>query len=260
MGRLTLNKRMYLQFAIVGIPVFALLLYLVAQDLKQSAQLRQDFEAYEMVLQANKNYGVFINSVTDAVDTGKLSAKALEKIVEARRLVIQADTLDGGDRGPGLSAALFQLEKELKANSELATLTARREQIRSLAALFDSTVTEGQGRLSKSLKHGTENAKAETVMVGAMGLLALAVGLYSIRMLVRGVNRPLAHAIAIADRIAQGDLNNRVEIRAGNEIDDLLQSLATMNDKLRELIGSIAGASSRVRDASGQMLSDSKML
>jgi len=72
-------------------------------------------------------------------------------------------------------------------------------------------------------------------MLAGSLLLAAVVAL----LLTRSITRPLAALLAIANRVAGGDLRGRIEPAGGDEIGALTQSVAAMQDNLKTLIGQL---------------------
>jgi methyl-accepting chemotaxis protein len=90
------------------------------------------------------------------------------------------------------------------------------------------------------------------VLTGVVFALAALIAWY----LTRGIVRPLNHAVLIADALAVGNLNKKVEVSSKDEIGQLLSSMQTMVRKLRSVIANVKIASDDVASGS-QVLSDS---
>ncbi|WP_140634263.1 methyl-accepting chemotaxis protein [Methylibium rhizosphaerae] len=82
---------------------------------------------------------------------------------------------------------------------------------------------------------------------------ALVLGAVLAWRLTRAVTVPVGSAIQLAERIAAGDLSNQVEIRTHDEIGRLLQAVALMQDKLRELVGDIRQSAESISTASSEI-------
>jgi methyl-accepting chemotaxis protein len=70
-------------------------------------------------------------------------------------------------------------------------------------------------------------------------------GLFAWR-LVRGITEPLARATAHCAAIAEGDLTQEVEVDRHDEIGQLLDSLATMSARLRDIVGEVRDRSASI--------------
>jgi methyl-accepting chemotaxis protein len=122
--------------------------------------------------------------------------------------------------------------------------------------------------LSKSLNelvaHNTDGVEREgTAQVAAiqtarwamlgLGALAILAGTLFAWWIVRSFTGPLAAAVALAQRISEGDLNSTIATQQKDEVGMLLQALAKMQDELRAMIGNVAQSASEV-SASASML------
>lgn len=96
--------------------------------------------------------------------------------------------------------------------------------------------------------------QAGYLMVGALvlgALLTVTVGFF----LVRGITRPLNHAIEIARRVAKGDLTGRIDVSSTNEFGQLLQALKDMNSSLATIVQNVRTATDMIGTASSQIAS-----
>jgi methyl-accepting chemotaxis protein len=80
--------------------------------------------------------------------------------------------------------------------------------------------------------------KTRWSMLGSMfGLLALAGWLAT--LIAKSVTVPLNNAIDIAQKVANGNLNNDFDVGPDNEVGKLLRALKEMNESLRRLVGDV---------------------
>jgi methyl-accepting chemotaxis protein len=87
------------------------------------------------------------------------------------------------------------------------------------------------------------------------GLLALscALGVTTMVVLSRGITVPLTQAIAIARRVASGDLGSRIEVHSNNELGELLGALKGMNESLAAVVSSVRQGSDNIATGSSQI-------
>jgi methyl-accepting chemotaxis protein len=76
----------------------------------------------------------------------------------------------------------------------------------------------------------------------------------------RSTLAPLDGALAVANRIAEGDLSGRVEIRGEDEFAQLLRALAHMNDNLLRLIRPMQECASLITRATGDLTTGTRNL
>ena len=102
-----------------------------------------------------------------------------------------------------------------------------------------------------------------TVLIVFSGIMAamLYFGVHTFR----AIDKPLKQAVALAVRIAAGDLTGKVEAHSNNEVGLLLKSLGEMNASLRRLVGNIrhgadavSAGSRELSSAAGQLSSSAQ--
>ena len=92
------------------------------------------------------------------------------------------------------------------------------------------------------------------IMVGTMvALFALAAWICV--LIARSVTVPLQNAIAVADEVAQGKLDNDFEVGPDNEVGKLLRSLKTMSDSLRDIVSDVRASVDQINAASRDIAS-----
>ena len=94
----------------------------------------------------------------------------------------------------------------------------------------------------------------------AMVLAALAVGSLIAWRITRGVTRPLGRAVAVAERIAEGDLTSEVVAEHNDETGRLLQAIATMQARLSTLVSQIRLSADSIQTASSEVASGNQDL
>jgi methyl-accepting chemotaxis protein len=72
-------------------------------------------------------------------------------------------------------------------------------------------------------------------------------------MLVRSIVAALAAAVGVAERIANGQLDNEIEVKSSDELGQLLSSLRTMDAKLVEIVSGVRGTASAVGGAAREL-------
>ncbi|MEL6214556.1 MAG: cache domain-containing protein, partial [Pseudomonadota bacterium] len=84
----------------------------------------------------------------------------------------------------------------------------------------------------------TDDVEAAFWAYGRVVLLVIAgvmVGIwFAARMIARGIRRPVANAVELARSIAQGKLDNDLDVGRGDEVGQLMSALSDMQDELRE--------------------------
>jgi methyl-accepting chemotaxis protein len=130
----------------------------------------------------------------------------------------------------GLQAAFTQVEKQM-------------------AGLSDAIEKNGEA-LNEHAKSGIDQARlsigiALVFTTGVMMALAL--------WLAARLTRPMAHAVAVADRLAQGDLSSRIQPAGNDETLALLQSMARMQASFTGIVRNVKANAEHVATASTQI-------
>jgi methyl-accepting chemotaxis protein len=95
-------------------------------------------------------------------------------------------------------------------------------------------------------------ANMKYLLAGAV-VLSLVLAVATTLMLIRGITTPLNQAIAIARRVASGDLSSHIEVHSSNELGDLLRALKAMNESLVAVVASVRQSSDSIATGSGQI-------
>jgi methyl-accepting chemotaxis protein len=157
---------------------------------------------------------------------------------------------------------------------KLLRLSQQNQDAEAMALVLGSMLTDFNA-LSDKLeelivvnREGSDQAAARATQayvsarVWIIGVLvgSAAFGLLLCMLLARIISRPLAHAVAVADRIAEGDLTVRITSEADDETGRLLAALRRMVEKLGQVIGEVREGASALASASSQVSSSSQSL
>ncbi|RQP25857.1 methyl-accepting chemotaxis protein [Piscinibacter terrae] len=98
-----------------------------------------------------------------------------------------------------------------------------------------------------------ERVSHMTWMLAGLLLLSCALVVSTMVVLSRGITVPLSQAIAIARRVASGDLGSRIEVHSTNELGELLRALKGMNESLAAVVSSVRQGSDNIATGSSQI-------
>ncbi len=85
------------------------------------------------------------------------------------------------------------------------------------------------------------------------GLVIIAIGVLMAWRITLQITRPLHQSLSLAERIAQGDLTASINVVRRDELGMLMSAMASMNHKLREMIGEIREGVSNVASAASEI-------
>jgi len=91
------------------------------------------------------------------------------------------------------------------------------------------------------------------IMICTVIVAALVAGLL-LALLVAGIiSRSLKKGVAVAEKLAQGDLSVTIEVDSRDETGQLMAAMRTMTENLRKIIGQVASTATQVASAANQL-------
>ena len=188
-------------------------------------------------------------------------ARAEKAFATYRATPLQADERAAGDkyaaRWPSYVAGAQRVIELMDAND----LVQARTRLNALSLeVFNNSRDDLRIMIdsnNRQIKEGAEEAqalKASSTLMLLVGiviafLVAAALGILITRM----ITRPLAVAVANAQRIARGDLTQSISTTRGDEAGQLLNALADMQNGLRDTLQQIASASDQLASAAEEL-------
>lgn len=168
-----------------------------------------------------------------------------------------------------LNRAIRDLQPVLEAYISSATSIIRLalespEQARSqLPAFMDKfkALEERNSTLSDLISNNADASRDQSraamqqninVLVGGIALVTVLMLLCTLQLM-RSVLRPLGRTMAIAERIAKGDLTGEIEAHDRDETGRLLRALADMRDNLRQMILAIQQENDLLRNVAQEV-------
>ena len=277
MRNLTLKARLLMLLAILsGMLVLAVYANLMRQ--RQSSEsmhalYTERIMAVRELKSVSDGYGDAIGRAARNAVNGVLEAGPALKAFDASRA--QADA--GWQRyakglAPGAERDLAtQVEESLKAAAPALTEIRDALQGERLVALRDLVdmrlepavrpVTSGIDQLivlqlddaerrDREEREGYESARIRNVLITG-GVLAV-VGFLAFKLL-RAILMPLQQAVQLAQAVAAGDLNHRVEVRGEDETAQLLRALQQMSEGLRGIVAEVRAGSESIATGSAEI-------
>ncbi len=171
-------------------------------------------------------------------EEGQRRAQEVEKTFK-----VYAQIVDKQSKGLSRGSASEYIEANLAARDANANFE------QAMRKFFERTSALSQDELTKTQQ------RFENSLIATAALVALALGLVvTCGLFVRqGVLGPLRDAAALFDRMAQGDLSTRIEIRSNNEIGELLTALRRMQEGLTRTITQVRNAAAEIDVGAGEI-------
>jgi methyl-accepting chemotaxis protein len=157
----------------------------------------------------------------------------VKKYLASAALVVGASSTDlpaAQAAVPALQVAFSELEKEMEALSD--------------------TIQDNGAKLNAQAKKHVESTQ---LAIGASLLLACVVMMACALWLARSMTQPMAYAVGVADRLAQGNLASAIQPAGNFETVQLLQSMAHMQNSFSGIVRDVKANADEVALASAQI-------
>jgi methyl-accepting chemotaxis protein len=118
--------------------------------------------------------------------------------------------------------------------------------IKELSTLVSASVKEASGRMTSLIA-------SARVWLFSVAALAIMLGIAFAFAITRAITRPLREAVAIAQKVAAGDLTSRIETKSRDETGLLLLALRDMNSNLRNIVAEVRVSTDAIGTASQQI-------
>lgn len=125
------------------------------------------------------------------------------------------------------------------------------EWVKVTSQLVDLTEQAG-ARSARDARAAAELARTVLMIAALTALLVSAVAAWAIA---RSVTRPLGRAVIAAERVALGDLSQKIDSSSADETGALLDALSRMQQNLHRLVGDVLDAARSIELASGEVAS-----
>ncbi|RZL35463.1 MAG: HAMP domain-containing protein, partial [Rubrivivax sp.] len=203
-------------------------------------QIRKELDSVATLMQAHDGTMATLKPLlTDAA-----SQEQLKAIEEARAKFVPAQ------------AAFVKLVAA--GDTEGATLkyqfSVRPTQGKYMAALSKLVDARNTAMEAAGQKSNRVAAKSALLLAGLAAAAVLASVLTGV-LITRGIVRPLLGAVAMARKVASGNLTSEIQVRSRDETGELLQALSDMNESLKGIVGRVREGTESIASASSEIAS-----
>jgi len=203
-----------------------------------------------------------------------ITRPSLERLNAARELIAQEvpklERLIQSEQGREIHARMTRhraaflplinefLELTQKGDRD-AALALLQDRLRPVQLAYQQTIDEQVAQQAHFTAQAGERAAAAAsalqrdVLIAATAAVALAIFLAV--AIIRSITRPLAQAVAAADRVAAGDLSGEIAVQSTDETGRLLGALQRMQHSLAATVSAVRGNAEGVASASAQIAS-----
>ena len=280
--RITLRARLLLTMAVVTISLLALGAWGVIANQVGTSRVSALFDEAQATSDAVARLRESLSNLrrlqANIIALGSSNTNEVERLIglwkaEAEAVRSHGNALVKGDPGHAEMAALVKAQgdqlaayvaaigpiaeqlQQAKIDGAVALAYAERAEDTATALLqsADAMLKAGQGRQADI----RERMAASSAFVSNLRLvlvgLTLAIVLPLLWFTLRSVCEPLEQAVAVAGRIAQGDLSEALDPQGADETAALLRSLQRMQDSLRTLVGQVRESADSIQVASTEV-------
>ena len=236
----SLKRTSIVQFAVILLPVVALLAFQSVEDIRRADILHRLHGLQTLAVETRDSYTVFSNHVAAVTQASPLHPSALTALSGARQRL--AELGRRADSRPLIDAAVNMkvMADALEKNPQIETLNTLRAQISSLRAVIYRTQAEYDLKLAEVIRQFTDQSQIMAQLVMGAAVLVLLVALLFVWRLIDRLSRPLSLAVSVADRIAEGRPVEEGEFNLRGDGGDLIRSLGRMYRNLNTFKAEVA--------------------
>jgi methyl-accepting chemotaxis protein len=192
---------------------------------------------------------VAIEKSYQALDPAKFDTRGRELLEQARAV---------NARYTQSQEAMLKL---IRSGDDDGARTYITSQLRPVVSEYKKTVeaelTYQKGLVIQAAAEGQEKFQLARNLLVGLGLTAVALSAAAAWWITRSITRPMTRALEVADTVASGDLNSRIDVDRGDETGQLLASLKRMNENLATTVDSVRSGTRTINAASTQVASGS---
>ncbi len=228
----SLKKTIILQFAVILLPIIALLVYQSISEARRTLAVKAQLELHDQAVKLGEHYTKFMNGVVDAVDSSRLSEPAHKSLREAAQRMNQLGIAARSTSLQSFAKTLTEMDHQFSMDARLPQVAKYRQEINDGRTLVEQTQETLSSELDKKIMAAIAASQRNGKIVAIASLAILALTLWFIYQLIRGLTQPLAVAVRVANSIAEGSPVG-IEIESQRDIGNLLASLKHMHKNLQ---------------------------
>jgi methyl-accepting chemotaxis protein len=118
---------------------------------------------------------------------------------------------------------------------------------------IEGQIEKDKQRIAEYSRHVVADAQGATTFTLCLAILAVLLSLGLATFLTGGITRPIRQVVQLAQSIAAGRIQGSVRVNRRDETGLLLESMNSMSEKLREIIGEIHAGAESLSSVSAQM-------
>jgi len=217
--------------------------------------------------------GVAMRNIGLQSDVGAMQKEEARVKEQNRRYAEARDKLSAlglTDAEKKIVAEIAKLDQEIAApfkeaigqalafNSEGAAkvIASRIDPLNQQAVVeMDKLLVLQQAAAKEVLEGSVSDDTKLMVLLFSLAAVALAIGGVFAWVITKSITVPLNQAVAVASRVATGDLTSRIDEKSRDEIGQLFDALRQMNGSLSEIVGNVRTGTENITVASQEIAS-----
>jgi len=128
-----------------------------------------------------------------------------------------------------------------------------------LGTINDLVAFQGQ-IMEDSGKEATATYESGSKLMIILGVISAIFGAGIAYWVTRSITKPINEAVSVANQLAEGDLNARIEVNSTDETGKLLQAMKNMVEKLTQIITEVRSAADNLSSASEEVSATAQSL
>lgn len=147
------------------------------------------------------------------------------------------------------------------ADSAFRLLSGQGQQLwETLEENLEAVIALNRENLAAADVRSNENYASSRFLAIVLTVAMVVVGAAAALWIIMTISRGLKRSIALAQKVAAGDLTETADLRGNDEVTDLIRNLNGMVEKLRGIVGEVSSGSTNVASGAGEMASTSEQL
>ena len=195
------------------------------------------------------------------IETGVKGAKDAQSKREFEQMDAALKKLEKEVHDVGAhTAKFFEHALQGRAKEALHELEGIEKEEAQLIADIEAMLKSVEKFTEESVQAVEKDERNVLSFVLALSAAALLIGALFSWFIARGITRPLAVAIELAEDLARGDLTRKIEVDRTDELGQLLGAMKTMSEQLSQTIGEVRNSAEALASASEELSSTAQEL
>ncbi len=174
-----------------------------------------------------------------------------------RQLRAEYQVYEGGIRKVAGLMGSKQITTPQAAN---AAVDEYRDSIHKMEKNAEAVDDAANKRLGEAEKAMEAHSGRMAAVLGMLVLVAVVLSVGVSTFVTRTITTPIGEAVAVSNRLSQGDLQVEIEVRSGDEAGQMLGAMKVMADKLRNMVADVKAAADNVASGSAQLSSGAQQM